>query len=261
MSMPTLPSRFENPAPIEIAQRPALHTNQKSLLSLSVPIVLPASDPAPEVIRLRDCSLPLPEPKAHIKESLWNYRCPDVITGVSRLSTIMASYMAHELLNPDVSVSFVTIFYRACTEQDQAYLENHPDESIVVYLRRGWTTNGKDVSKQDSFYTDWVTLDVARNYTKFFENLLVEQAGVDQEEFDRFEMTRSHLFDTVFENYPFAVHTFFEKFPQLHVLRHQTWPSLLDTSIHGGVSVRLHPDRIAYAEITGSLKGRTQLVF
>lgn len=247
---------------IEIAQRPGSLAAQKNLLSLCVPVTRSTNEDVPDVIQLSECSIRSHPPLVPIaNEKLNAFRLPNVITGVTRLHSIMAAYMAHEVTYPDTKTNFITLFYRSCTESDEHYLSENPSVKIIHYLRQQWVSNGRDLTKQDSFLTDWATSDLIKAVSNHFEDLMVKQAGISEDDFSQIKRMRVRMIDFIFANYPFAVHKFFEQYQQLHVLRHQVWPDLLNASIYGGVSVRLTPDRIAYAEITGDLKGHAKIVY
>lgn len=254
-----LPTTYsdEQSFPIELRSVPSAQL--KNLLSLCVPVLWPVDQPVPQTLRIRDCSLKSKLPEVYNHSDLWNYREPDVITGVTKLRSVMAPYTSYVMLNPQFSVSFITLQYKVCDEEGMSYLEAHPEEKILNYIRNQWASNDRKIDPLDSFFTDWVTTEVYQTYKPWIKKLMLE-AGIDEDEFDQIQSTRTHLLDIAFSKYPFLVHRFFQSHPKLNLLRHHVWPEIMEMSTQG-VSIRLDPSRIAFADILGPLKEQTTLIF
>lgn len=256
-ALPTAyPARLELHIPIK---RPSI-ADLKDLVAVCVPIILPPYTPIPDEIRLRDCSLRPPEkPAEGISPSTWHFRTPDVITGSTKMSPLIVPCNTLVMKSRPLSLSFVTIYIKAFDAKTQAHLDANPQIKGLTYLRQLYTESPKDLKTLDTFMPTWSRVDTYEAYTSFFRTWL-KKAKVNEDDIDSLLATRLNLFSNAFNRYPFLVHRFFESHPKLHVLRHTAITNISDSPINA-VSVRLDPERIAFAEINGDIEGRTQLVF
>ncbi|RIY41012.1 hypothetical protein [Neopusillimonas maritima] len=260
MTIKELPSNYPEHVDLEIPiKRPSI-VDLKDLVAVCVPIILPSKKSIPKALRLRDCSLmPPSEPPKGISLSTWHFRTPDVITGSTKMSPLIVPCNTHVMKNPDLSLSFVTIYMKAFDAQTQAYLDENPQIKGLTYLRQLYTESPEDLKPLDTFMPTWSRVDTYEAYTSFFRTWL-KKAKVNEDDIESLIATRLNLFSNAFNRFPFLVHRFFESHPNLHVLRHTAITNISDSSINA-VSVRLDPERIAFAEVNGDIEGRTQLVF
>src|SRR3546814_4624650 len=111
MTKTLLPTRYSTTEEIPIENR-QLATKVKDQSALSIPYYTKAGEPPPVVLRLRDCVIPFPDYDESINSKHSQFRAKDVLTGATKLSSILSGSTQHAFLNPDLEVSFITVFYR-----------------------------------------------------------------------------------------------------------------------------------------------------